>query len=240
MRRIPLFLPLLVATPAWAVEKLNYPQVIEDRMHVEYLGFAEQEAPDGDRLRSRMQATYGLTDRVDLALSYLTENQAGTPTQAVGPSVRLKYELTKQNDWWLASAVQARYTHHTDGRASLLNTRFILQRDFGDWLTTANFSVIRGIGEKRAESVNITGAMQAIYQLSREFSPGLEFFHTFGPGNDTDFTGERSQQFGPIISGALPIAQDRQFTYVLGYYRGLSANSPEQAAKIQVNYVVDF
>ncbi len=240
MRHLSIVFSLLIAAPAWAAEKLNYPQVFEDRMQVEYLGFAEQEAPGGDRLRSRTQMTYGLTDRIDVALSYLMENQAGTSAQAVGPSARVKYELTKQGDWWLSSAVQGRYTRHTDGRADIFNTRVIVQRDVGDWLTTANFSVIRGMGEKRTESVNVTGAAQVLYQLSPKFSQGVEFFHTFGPANDTDFTGRHSQQVGPIVSGALPLDEDQQLTYVVGYYRGLSSNSPEQSAKLQVNYVVDF
>lgn len=239
MRACYLFI-CLAAFPALASEKLNYPAVVKDRMQVEYLGFGDQEAPGGDRWRTRVQTTYGLTDRVDLALSYLTENQASTPTRSVGPSVRLKYELTEQDDWWLSSAVQARYTHATDGRASTLNTRLILQRDFEDWLTTANFSVIREIGEQRGSSVAVTGAAQVLYKYSPEFSPGVEVFHSFGGANDLDFTGRNSQEIGPVVAGALPLAERQQLTYVVGYYRGLSAQSPEQSGKLQVNYVVDF
>ncbi len=240
MRRTIALLSLLFADSAWAVEKLNAPQVFKDRMQVEYLGFGEQEAPGGDRWRSRTQVTYGVTDRLDVALSYLMENQANTPTQAVGPSARVKYELTEQGDWWLGSAVQGRYTQHTDGRASTFNTRFILQRDFDDWLATANFSVVRGIGEKRASSVNVTGAAQLLYQLSPEFSPGIEFFHTFGAANGLDYTGNNSQEVGPIVSGSLSFDDEQSLAYVVGYYRGLSAQSPEQSAKFQVNYVRQF
>lgn len=240
MRRVALLIPFLIANAAWASEKLNTPQVIKDRMQVEYLGFGDEQAPEGDRWRSRTQVTYGVTDRIDVALGFLTEDQQNTPTQAVGPTARLKYELTKQSDWWLASAVQARYTHAADGRANTLNTRLIVQRDVGDWLGTANFSVIRGIGEKRASSVHVTGAAQLLYQLSPEISPGIEFFHTFGPANDLDFTGERSQEIGPILSGTLPLHEQQSLTYVVGYYRGLSADSPEQSAKFQVNYVRQF
>lgn len=240
MRYLALLAVLLATSPAFAVEKLNTAPVIKERMQLEYLGFAEQEAPEGDRWRSRMQATYGLTDRVDLALSFLTENNAGESTQFVGPSARLKYELTEQGEWWLASAVQTRYTHAAHGEASTLNTRLILQHDAGDWLTTANFSVIRGIGEKRAESVALTGAAQLLYQYSPEISPGIEFFHTFGPLNDLDYTGRHSQEIGPIVSGAFPLARDQQITYVAGYYRGLSARAPEQSAKLQINYVREF
>ncbi len=239
MQRIWLILVLL-ASPAWAIEKLNYPQVIKDRMQVEYLGFAEQDAPGGDRWRTRVQTTYGLTDRVDFALSYLVENQQNTPTQSVGPSARLKYELTEQDDWWLSSAIQLRYTHATDGRASTFNTRLMLQRDFGDWLATANFSAIRSIGDKRDLSMAITGAAQLLYQYSPEFSPGIEAFHSFGSLNDLDYTGRYSQEIGPVVAGAVTVAERRQLTYVLGYYRGLSVESPEQSAKLQVNYVVDF
>ena len=235
-----LFMLVFFATPAWAIEKLNYPQVVKDRMQVEYLGFAEQEAPSGDRWRTRVQTTYGLTDRIDVALSYLAENQEGMHTRSVGPSARLKYEMTEQDDWWLSSAVQLRYTHATDGRANTLNTRLMLQRDFGDWLSTANFSVIRGIGEKRDPSVAVTGAAQLLYQYAPEISPGIEVFHSFGAVNDLDYTGRNSQEIGPIVAGALPLADQQQITYVLGYYRGLSAESPEQSAKLQVNYVVDF
>lgn len=240
MRALPLLISLFVPYGAWASEKLNYPQVFEDRMQVEYLGFGDQEAPGGDRWRSRTQVTYGVTDRVDVALSFLAENQAGTRTQAVGPSARVKYELTEPGEWWLASAVQARYTQHTDGRANTLNTRFIVQRDMGDWLTTANFSVIRGIGEKRAPSVAVTGAAQVLYQLSPEFSPGVEFFHTFGAANGMDYTGSNSQEIGPIVSGSLPFDDAQSLAYVVGYYRGLSSNSPEQSAKLQLNYVRQF
>lgn len=240
MQRIFLIVSLFIANTAWASEKLNMPQVFKDRMQVEYLGFGDQQAPDGDRWRSRTQVTYGVTDRFDVALSLLAEDQQNTPTQFVGPSVRLKYELTEQKDWWLASAVQARYTHATDGRASTISPRLILQRDMGDWLATANIGINRGIGDKRAPSLGITGAAQLLYQLSRELSPGVEFFHTLGPLNDLDYTGRNSQEIGPIVSGALPLADQQQLTYVLGYYRGLSANSPEQSAKIQINYVVDF
>ena len=231
---------LLLAAPAWAAEKLNYPQVTKDRMQVEYLGFAEQEATGGDRVRSRTQVTYSVTDRFDVALSAFAEHGSERDGEFGGPSIRLKYELTEQGDWWLSSAVQTRYTHATDSRANTLNTRFIAQRDFGDWLATANFSAIRGIGEKRAESVSITGAAQVLYQISPEFAPGVEFFHTFGNANDLDYTGRNSQEIGPVVAGALPLAEHQQLTYVAGYYRGLSANSPEQAAKLQVNYVVDF
>lgn len=240
MRYTVLIAALFVSSSAFAIEKLNTAPVIKDRMQIEYLGFAEEDAPGGDRLRSRTQVTYGLTDRWDVALSFLTEHRAGSDTQAIGPSARLKYELTEQGDWWLASAVQGRYTHATDGRANTFNTRFILQRDFGDVLATANFGVGRGIGEKRDPSLTMTGAAQLLYQVSPRISPGIEFFHTFGPLNDMDYTGNRSQEIGPILAGTLPLAEGHELTYVTGYYRGLSANAPEQSAKLQVNYVRQF
>lgn len=241
MKQFCIFLLCAVSVPAFASEKINYPETTKDRMVLEYLGFGDQEAPNGDRLRYRAQMSYGLTDRIDVAISAYAEDQANTPGQFGGPSARVRYQFTKQSDdWWLGTGIQGRYIYATDGGPDQFLTRILLQRGEKKWLSTVNIGLGRSLGPERSTGLNTTIAGQVIYKYDPMISPGMEFFRTFGPFNDLDFNGQRSTEIGPIVTGTIPIAEKQDFAYIGGYYRGLTANAPEQSFKLQLNYVRQF
>ena len=243
--RVSLFLVcLFIASPAMAVEKVNGSPVVKDRVQLEHLSIGtwdDKNAAQDGLSRHRWQVSKGLTDRIDLAAAITVTDHPAQDLRASGLGVRGKYELTEQGDWWLGSAVQARYTHRVDTAPDDLHVRFIGQRTQGKFVATANLGLRREFGEHRRESVEIRTAAQALYRTSTEISPGVEFFKVFGRVNALGNEDERSMQLGPIVTGQFPVGdQGDALAYLAGYYWGLSDSSADEGARLQLNYTMDF
>lgn len=243
--RLRLFLMcLFAASPAAAVEKVNYPAVIKDRVQLEYLsvGTWDDENPAFDGAsRHRFQLSKGLTDRLDMAAALTVTADPSHDWRASGLGLRAKYELTEQGDWWLASAVQARYTHRVDTLPDDLHVRLLGQRTQGNFVGTANLGLRREIGEHRGDSIEVRMATQGLYRVSEAISPGLEVFKVFGRFNNLNDEDARSFQLGPIVTGQFPVGdQGDALMYLAGYYWGLTDSSADEGARLQLNYLMQF
>lgn len=232
----------LVASPALAVEKINTPPVVKDRMQLEYLltGSLDGEDPAQDNSqRHRVQIGTGVTDDLDIAISYSANHQFND-TESFGPGIRARYELTEQKDYWFASGVQARYTHRTDDGADDLHVRGLVQRRQGDWMLGGNLGLRREFGAQRRESVEMRVAMNALYQLDPRFNPGIEYFTVPGQLNDLASFSDQPHEVGPVFYGAWPISEVGSIAYSAGYYQGLTDAAPDHSTKIIVQYLQQF
>lgn len=230
------------ATTAWAAEKIPSPNIIKDQFQAEYMVLGEN-MPDGerDRLRQRAQFSYGFTDELNLALSGIVEDRANEPTQLAGPSLRARYQTTAQDDgWWLNTALQGRYNHQTDGRPRNFSVGTLLQRAGEDHITTVAFNLSRELGHNRSASTGATFAAQSFYRYDPMFMPGVEFYANAGRLNAIEFDERQSKEFGPAVTGVIPISDTRGVGYTAGYYWGLNERSPDQSFKFHLNYIEQF
>lgn len=242
MRRLGFIFLFFIAYPAFAVEKVNTPAVTKGRLQLEQLTLTtwdDGRAPLDDHYRYRWQVSGGITDRFDLALS-LTNTYGGIDDDRLsGVGVRGKYEFTEQGDWWLSSAIQARYTHRVDTAPSDLHVRGILQRKEGPFSTVLNVGLRREIGHDRTSSFQIRSALQGLYSFNRDLAVGAELFSVQGQANDVDLP-DHELEFGPVISGTLLRHGKDILTANAGYYWGLTNEAPDGNARFQLNYGIQF
>lgn len=232
------------ARPVFAIEKINSPNVIEGRLQLEQLSIrtSDDRKALNNAQRHRWEASYGFTDRIDIALDAAVSRRSGQELEASAIGIRPRYQVTRQDEagWWLASAIQAKYTASLNGGNDDLAFRLLLQRRQGPLVAVVNIGMERELGAGRTASMDLRGGAQVIYETSLYLSPGFEYFTGYGPVNDrTPFT-DQPHEIGPIITGDIPIHKTAGFAYVAGYYWGLTDEAPDSGARLQLNYVQQF
>ena len=230
----------LPITPCHAIDKISGATVTKGLWRTEYYNYAEDETPRGSRMRQRLQSSYGFSDRFDLAIAAATDDRAGISEEFTGPSIRPRFQLTRQGDWWLESAIQTRYTAAGNGGPDNLTSKINLQRKQGDWTVLANLVAGREIGANRRQSLTTSASARVFYDYRREIMPGFEYYVATGPLNGVAINGRQPHEIGPVLLGHLALDDARGFEYVAGYYRGLTASAPEQSGKLELRYVQQF
>lgn len=232
-----------VALPAHArVGKVSSPEVEKGVAELEY---ATSRSGDNDRQRNNAQRhvvelEYGLTDRLAIGAEFDYRRSADDGNHIAGYGIETQYQTTTQRDYWLATAAKLEYFHADD--SSLPNrakVKFLAARTQGKWRGVANVDIAREIGANRDSGIDLSSAAQLTYRDNPRINPGLEWYGNYGPVHD--FSDDSTEHYvGPIITGKLPIYDTKALGYVLGYYRGLTNDSADHAARVQVNYEFAF
>jgi hypothetical protein len=235
----------LSATAAYAgVSDLSRPSVEAGEMEVEYNG-----TRTGDRSGSTLnnaqsheiEMKYGLTDRWMVGLNYEAERAPGDGLSTEATGIEAQYEMTTQKDWWLASAIKAEYGFAAhSGDPDALEAALLLQRREGPLRCLANLDFERDTGANRDHGIGFATQFQALYHWQRYLSPGLEWQGDFGRLNRLSATDEDGQYLGPVITGYIPGLGRGVLGYTLGYYRGLTSNSADDAARLELEYEFRF
>ena len=229
---------VLFATPCFAsVGKISSPDIEKGVVEIEYTG--TRYGDDGKKYDNRQahvfELEYGFADRLMVGIEgeVSRESTEGNEFKAYG--IEGQYLLTRQGEYWLTSAAKAEFSRaiHADD-ADEIKTKLLATYKTGPATFTANIGLSRELGSNRESGLGISSAWQARYSLNKHFNPGMEWQADHGQTYDLGRDG--GHYLGPILRGDLT----ENLQYTVGYYWGLSHDTADDAARLQLSYGVPF
>ncbi len=177
--------------------------------------------------RTAVEATYGLTDKLEAAayLNLARPNGAGS-FQYAGSKFRLRGSLFEQGELpadlgWYAELEWHR-TPEFDVNQLELELRPIIEKDVGRFSVILNpkFEKAILVGPDRNKGFEFGYLAGLYYRYLRWLSPGLEFYGGIGLIDDNDRLSEQQHYVFPVLWGALPGGFEYSFGPGIGLTRG--------------------
>ncbi|MBV8659542.1 MAG: hypothetical protein JO142_17105 [Burkholderiales bacterium] len=152
-----------------------------------------------------------------------------------------RFQLTEQGEYWVDVGIFAEYEKvvqkddHNNATVGLL-----LQKEFGDNVTTFNFLLNREFGTDGAPGLTVDYRLQSRWRLNRYFEPGFELYGA--PGRLGHFESYENQRvrMGPVAVGIVPVSLPGKLKYEVGYLAGLSRGSERGTARALLEYESHF
>lgn len=229
---------LATATPSLAgVSKVSSPKVTQGRTKLEHSAtrYGDDRRSLNNKQSHSYELEYGLTEDIMIGLEGKSARNAGKGHEFTGYGAEMQYELTAQNDWWLDSAIKAKYIAAArSNSADEAEIKILLARSYGPAVATINTGFVREFGKNRSESALFESSTQVKYKLTQHLEPGMEWHAEFGKINKLG--SEASHYIGPILTGALFQQGKHKIGYAAGYFWGLTGDSADNASRIQLGY----
>jgi hypothetical protein len=165
--------------------------------------------PSQSMWRTALEATYGLSDRIEAAAYVNLAKPNGRDLQYAGSKFRVRGSLFDQGQLpidlgWYIELGYNRVPQFDDQKLEL-ELRPIFQKDFGSFSLMVNpiFEKVL-VGPDKNKGFEFGYASGIYYRWMRSISPGVEFFGGIGNINDTDPRAEQQHYIFPVIRGELP------------------------------------
>lgn len=235
----------LLSVPAHAgVGKLSSAEVTDGKLDAQYnvRRYGDDRKSKNNAQQHKFELEYGLTDDWMIGIELEANRQSPSRTEFTAYGGELKYQMTSQSDgWWFNSAAKAEYgiaaqsTGNDAGEAGIL-----LSRKDGNFKTTANFKFEQELGDDRDGGVDVATALQTIYHIDPLISPGLEWHADYGKANNFESPDQQEHYLGVIGVGTLFEVENTQLLYEIGYFRGLTDVSADDAQRFRIKYEIFF
>lgn len=152
----------------------------------------------------------------------------------------------EERDHGFNMSVLAEYMHAVDANSSnVLETRLQFDKKWGadkKLKTKANITFEREFGDGREHGVELIGRIGAVYKVTRQFKPGIEWHGGFGKINKIgSFSDEQEHHLGPVVYGHFEqFKHGGNLEYQLGYLPGISSYAADHAFKFLLEYKYNF
>lgn len=225
------------------VGKLSSPEVDAGKFDVQYnlRRTGDDRKSKNNAQQHKVEFEYGLTEDWMIGIELEAERKSPSQNNFTAYGGELKYQMTDQGAWWLSSAVKAEYAIAAQASGTdAAETGLLLMRTDGKFRTMANIKLEREIGDGRAKGTQISTAFQGIYRVTPYFAPGLEWHADYGKIREINGTDDQEHYIGPVIIGKLFEHETTALSYEVGYYRGLTDASADDAQRFRIKYEIHF
>lgn len=184
-------------------------------------------------LRTSMELTYGLSDRLEIAAyGDLYHERGGSGLRFAGQRYHLRTRFYEKGQFPvdLGAYVEYELPKH-DEDTQELEFRGIIERDFGKWTLDINpiaEKVVRGANTARGLQLGYAAAL--IYRMNERIQPRLEMFGQFG---FTDHFDPKDEQVH-LISPALTYSPSPTLHLFAGVAFGLTKASERRLLRLRV------
>jgi hypothetical protein len=239
-------LPLVVfaTSAAYAgVSKLSSPAVTKDKAEIEYSGtrYGDDSSTLNNKQTHQLELEYGFTDNFKLGIEGKAERKSKDSNELKFYGLEAQYELTQQGQWWLDSAVKAEYARAVQEKdADSFEVKALLARKIESTKLLANVTLERELGDNRKKGISLESKLQATQSLNEYFNPGIEWHGDFGKINKLGDNDRSEHYIGPVIMGDLFKLAGGKIEYTAGYYWGVTDDSTDNAARLQLGYEIKF
>ena len=118
--------------------------------------------------------------------------------------------------------------------------KLLAARDFGANRIVGNLNIEQEFGDTHDHGVALSSAFQAKHKINSHFAPGIEWHAEYGKLSNLGESDTREHYVGPMVSGDLFEIGGHDLEYTAGYYWGLTDDSANHAARIQLSYDFAF
>lgn len=152
-----------------------------------------------------------------------------------------RFQLLPQGKYWLDAGLFAEYEHVVQtGDHNNATVGLLLQKEFGQNVTTLNFLLNREFGSGGAPGAQVDYRVQTRWRWCPLFQPGLELYGQPGRFGDLEDDSQQRTRLGPVATGILPVGLPGKLKYELGYLRGLNHSSEQGTLRALVEYEGHF
>lgn len=188
-------------------------------------GTAQGTFPSQGMWFNQYEATYGLTDRIEMAAYLMMGAPRDHGYQYAGSAFRLRGRLFDPGvlpvDLGWYTELEFHKTPQFDDARAELELRPIIEKDLGSFSLVANpifEKVLQGAGEHAGFEFGY--AAGAYYRWTRRLSPGVELYGGSGLIDSPDPIPEQQHYLIPVIWGQLPFGIEYNFGAGFGLTRG--------------------
>jgi hypothetical protein len=231
---------LMPGRAAFALDKIFSPIVEEGELAIEYSGLRTF---DGDPQKNNLQE-HELEMEYGVNGFWQTEIEADI-NKDPGGDIRVDdlgweniFQFTPQGKYWLDAGMLLTYGHALHhGDADDIETKLLLQKDWGKWLNIANIGLDQEVGRNALGGPDRSFIWSSRYRVNPYFNPGFEIQSDFGqPGAASDSFEKQQHYLGPAVYGIiLP-----QLKYEAAWLAGVSDAAASSAARFKLEYEIRF
>jgi hypothetical protein len=152
-----------------------------------------------------------------------------------------RFQLTPQGKYWLDAGIFAEYERVVrDGDHDNVTLGMLLQKEFGNSLTTLNLLFNRELGAGREHDLGVEYRFQSRWRVNPAFEPGIEIYGEPGRLQHLDSYEDQRVRVGPAVVGTLPLGLPGKLKYEFAYLFGASRASEHRTVRTMLEYEAHF
>ena len=229
----------LGAREARAGFKVYSPYVEPGEWELEFRGNRSVDGdPAKDDGRSFLyEIGYSPLTRWHTAVFLEAEGEPGGPNDLTEIAWENIIQLTEPGQYWLDLGAYVEYAKGLNQSGDhKLEWKILLEKDFGKIVTTVNPAFEQAFSDGPTDGVEFGYAWGTYYRLNPLFEPGFEAFGELGEVADLKDGDEQEHFIGPVARGTCQLGGSQKLKYNVGYLVGLTDDSPDGAAKFELEY----
>jgi hypothetical protein len=223
------------SSPAWAIDKIDSPDVEKGELDLEYSGYRTfDNAADKNNLQdTEALIAYAPTDRWEIDAGGYFSREPNQSFRADGVLLENFFQFFEKGSQWVDSGVMIALNDSTHADlAKSIETKLLLEKDVGKFINIANLGLEQEVSAHAGGGPDRTFQWNTQYAFRDDFSVGVEVQSDFGqPNEGLDFSKEQ-QYIGPAVYGNVL----DHFHYELAYLAGVSDASSDSAIRFLFQY----
>ena len=219
--------PLLAYADGSVIDKVYHPYVDAMESELEFRSLFHN-LPASSRLPDNLQQlSFGKSfgERIFGEAKLIGSKPQHQGFELSAFEIETKWQLTEQGeysaDWGLLFEYEAGVERDSDE----VSIGLFLEKEFGQWSTTANLFAIHEWGDDVEEEFETAFSMQARYRYSRVFEPAIEFY-----------MGQNTVGLGPVINGSASLGIRKSVSWEFGVIAGISEETPDSTFRLLLEY----
>lgn len=209
-----------------SVDKIYAPYVNVLEKELEYrLSSAEGglQAPDG-LIIHRFGFGTALNDDVAVE-AYIIAQGTDDTDRLTAYELELRWQLTEQGEYDVDWGAVIEFEHSRDYNVEELAGKLVALKEWGNFVTTANASLIYESSERTGDELETALSIQARYRYKQMLEPALEFYAS------EDYRG-----VGPVLVGIVRLQSANSLRWETGTIFGLDSDSADYTFRLMLEY----
>jgi len=229
------FVAILAAPAAWAIDKIDSPDVEKGELDFEYSGYHTIDtSPDKNNLQeTEALVAYAPTDRWEIDAGGFFNREPDQSFQADGILLENFFQFFEKGSQWVDSGMMIALNDTTEsGFPKSVETKLLLEKDVGKFINIANVGLEQEVGVHASGGPDRTFEWNTQYAFRDDFAAGIEVQSDFGQPNEGLIFSKEQQYIGPGIYGTVL----DHFHYEAAYLAGVSNASADSAIRFLFQY----
>lgn len=249
MKRILAFITTaLLASPAFAVDKIYAPYVEAGEWEMEYFGHRSVDR-DGSKNNAQVHEfslEHGVNDWWQTEFYAILQKEPGDNVDFDAVEWENIFEFTRPGEYWVDTGASLAYEWTPDGdQADALEARLLFAKNIGMTTNIFNISLEKEVGGGTQDDLEAALLWSSRYNYSPYFQPGFEIQSEMGEVNDSGSFESHEHYVGPFAYGVIPFemeddGKEEGLQYRLGYLFGISDAASNGQLVMQLEYEIDF
>lgn len=213
-------LPCLAWADSSAIDKVYHPYVQPLEREIEWrMISADREQ------KHRLGLGASFSDRVFIEAYFIANDEKHGDFSLEAHEIEVKWQLTEQGEYSADWSVIVELEKQQSIDAWELAAGILMEKEWGEWIGTANLWGIYEWGDDQADEVESVLALQARYRYSRFIEPAIEFY-----------SGEKTRGIGPVFMGDVRMGRGKKLHWEVGSIIGLDSKTPDNTWRLLMEF----